>query len=215
MGSGPNADYPVRTPDVNEFIANDAKLEPRYRRIREATDDVPKVAEKLDLHDDDPAALADMEELVDVAKRNLFLTKHEVAVGPGDVREGYFEPLDGLGETWEKAMTSRPLDDMEKNMLRSVVAHEYVEAKLLETGVPYKLADPEAWRGEEGAYDPVKPGPHELAPLSLRGSSQTDLLRLWKRYGLTSPFPEGFRTTDLSKANLDALVQAIKEQMEW
>jgi hypothetical protein len=216
MGTGPNAGYPVRKPDLNEFVSNeDPHLEPRYRDIRNATDDVPKVADSLDLHDDDPAKLAELEEVVDAAKRNMFVNTHDVAIGPNDIRHGNFPPLPEIGELWQKAMSGRPLSNLEKNQVRSLVAHEYVEAKLLELGQPYKLADPEAWRGESDSYQPAKPGPHELAPLSARGGEELDLLLLWKQYGLTSPFPGAFRPKDLSKANLDAIVQAIKEQMGW
>ena len=204
----------MRAPDRNEFVTNEPeKVENAYRRIRAAEDDVPKIAEELDLHDDDPVTLAELEEVVDVAKRNVFVNKHDVAIGPGDIRHGNFTPLEGIADLWTKVMDGKYLDAGQVNELRSLIAHEYVEAKLLEHGVPYKSADPKAWEGE--AYRPERPGPHELAPLSLRSGAQVDLLRLWKMYGLTSPFPDGFLAKDLSKANLDEIVRSMKEQMGW
>jgi hypothetical protein len=104
---------------------------------------------------------------------------------------------------------------METNQVRSLIAHEYVEAKLLELGAPYKLADPDMWDSEGTYLRRKNPGPHELAPLSTRGGDELDLLELWEGYGLTRPFPEPFRSKDLSKATLDAIVQAIKEQKGW
>lgn len=205
----------MHEPPVNEFITNEPeKLENAYRRIRESTDDVPKIAEELDLHDDDPAKLAELEEMVDVAKRNVFVNKRDVAVGPGEIRHGNFTPLQGIADLWTAVMDGKYLTGPQVNELRSLIAHEYVEAKLLEDGVPYNTADPRAWP-EDGPYRPARPGPHELAPLSLRSGAQVDLLRLWKHYGLTSPFPDGFLAKDLSKANLDEIVRAMKEQMGW
>jgi len=214
-GTGANAGYPVRSPKVNEFITNeDPHLESLYRTIRDATDDVPKIADELDWHDFDDAKLAEIEEVVDVAKRNMFVNKHQVAIGPGDLRHGNFSPLPGVGELWKKAMDGRSLDRFERSHLRSLIAHEYVEAKLLELGIPYKLADPKMWDADGVYRAGSRPGPHELAPASGVGG-EADLLSTWDQYGLTAPVARPFKSGEISKADLDAIVQAIKEQKGW
>jgi hypothetical protein len=144
----------------------------------------------------------------------MFVNKHDVAVGPGDIRRGNFSPLDGVGEMWKKAMDGRPLDRFERSYLRSIVAHEYVEAKLLELGQPYKLADPKMWDADGVYQGGSRPGPHELAPSAGEGG-EVDLLNSWDQYGLTSPIPRPFKSGTMSKADLDAIVQAAKEQMGW
>jgi hypothetical protein len=193
----------VRPPDVNEFTINgDPELEDMYRQIRNSTDDVPKVAEAAGV---DPA-------LVDVAKRNVFVNTHDVAVAPGDMRHGNFRPLQEIADLWKAAMDGTPLTREETNALRTLIAHEYVEARLLETGVPYNRSDPRAW-DEDGGYrfEPEFAGPHEVAPRSLQRSDGVDLLRHWNRLGLTPP-PGGL-ADDLS--NLDEFVQYTKEVMGW
>jgi hypothetical protein len=178
-------------------------VEDLYRELRTTTDDVPKIAEALGV---DPA-------IVEVAKRNVFVDTHDVPIGPGDVRHGYFTPIQQIAERWRAAMDGTlEADSPEMNDLRSLIAHEYVEAKLLEAGVPYSYADPDMYDAD-GMYGDSREhaGAHTVAPLSLQ-SSKIDLLRHWKRkLGLIPP--EGGLAPDLS--NLDEIVRIAKEGMGW
>jgi hypothetical protein len=202
----PNSDFPVGEPTYRDFVADPETpkwVEDFYVNMRTRTDDVPKVAEAAGL---DPA-------LVEVAKRNVFVNTHDVAIGPGDLRHGYFTPLEQIADLWKEAMEGtlkgKP---KEINELRSLIAHEYVEAKLLEAGMPYNYADPDLYDDDGGYPDDLKnAGAHAAAPLSLHGT-KIDLLRHWPRkLGLIPP--EGGLAPDLS--NLDEIVEIAKEGLEW
>jgi hypothetical protein len=167
------------------------------------TDDVPKVAEALDL---DPS-------VVDVAKRNLFVNKHDVAVGGGDIVHGYFTADDYIAGLWKSAIAGKLKIPNEFNELRSVIAHEYVEAKLMEAGVPYNYADPRLWDDVDGYGDSTEHvGAHTVAPRALQATSNLELLLShWEGHGLTPP-PGGL-APDLS--NLDDIVRRAIEGMGW
>jgi hypothetical protein len=187
----------VADPDSPKWV------EDFYVSMRTETIDVPKVAEAAGL---DPA-------LVEVAKRNLFVNTHDVPIRGGDLRRGYFTPIEQVAQLWTAAMDGKALIPDQVRELRSLIAHEYVEARLLEAGVPYRYADPRLW-GEEGDfYDFSREhaGAHEVAPKSLQGSEGVDLLRHWKLLGLKPP-PGGL-APDLS--NLDDIVRFAREGMGW
>jgi hypothetical protein len=74
------------------------------------------------------------------------LRRHDVAVGPGEVVNAYFTPLPDLGDLWEQVASGVELDTSQQNRIRSLLTHEYVEAKLMEAGLPYVSADPGAGR---------------------------------------------------------------------
>jgi len=193
----------VREPDHNEFVENDTpKAEAGYRDIRNMTDDVPNVAAAANL---DPS-------LVHTARQNLFVNTHDVAVGPGDIRHGYFRADETIADLWKEAASGRKMTPERANMLRSLIAHEVVEAKLIEAGVPYNFAEPRLW-GPDKYYDfsPEHAGAHQVAPRSLQSWDEADLLRHWRALGLTPP--AGGIARDLS--NLDEVVRTAIEGMGW
>ena len=198
-GNDANADYPVREPEQNEFVLNEEpKAELAYREIRAATDDVPKVADEIGVDPD----------IVDVAKKNLFVNKHDVAVGPGDIRHGNFTASSSYSDLWKAVMDGKQLTPDQTNQLRSLVAHEYVEAKLMESGIPYQHANPKAWDPEDGyLFNRDHAGAHQLSPRSMQSNAQADLLRHWRTLGLTPP-PGGL-AADLS--NIDEIVRIARE----
>ncbi|MGC4941506.1 hypothetical protein ACLQ2O_26370, partial [Kribbella sp. DT2] len=190
-----------------EFIegaqdAEDLAAQKVYQRARVATDDVPKVADEIGVDPD----------IVQVAKDNLFTNRNQVvAVAPGVVREGYFTPLGQVADLWKKVMNGTPLKPGETNALRGLIAHEYVEAKLMESGVPYNSPQPGAWKN--GRYDDSREAAraHTVAPRPLQEWAEADLLKHWKKIGITPP-PGGL-AADLS--NLDDIVRAAREGMGW
>jgi hypothetical protein len=198
-GHDRNAEYPVRQPEQNEFVLNDdPKAEAAYREIRAATDDVPKVADEIGV----------APEIVDVAKQNLFTRTHDVAVGPGDIRHGNFTAASEYSDLWKAVMDGKQLTPEQTNQLRSLVAHEYVEAKLMESGIPYQYADPKAWDPEDGyLFARENAGAHQLSPRSMQSNEHADLLRHWRALGLTPP-PGGL-AADLS--NIDDIVRIARE----
>ncbi|MGZ0149002.1 hypothetical protein ACXJJ3_18145 [Kribbella sp. WER1] len=192
------ADMDGRVEAGHEFVedATTAEME-QYRRIREA-DDLDALAENSGMP----------REVIDEAKQHLFQRQHDVAIGPGEVRHGYFTPYAEFGDLWERVASGNELTDGQRQEFRSLLAHEYVESKLMQAGVPYKSADPGAWTlAGMMRVSMDYPSAHNIAPLSAQ-SRPKDLLRLWDD-------PLGLPRGDLRVAedlsNLDEVVRVAKK----
>ncbi|MFD7154708.1 hypothetical protein ACFV9C_08925 [Kribbella sp. NPDC059898] len=180
----------------HEFVEDaDPQDMETYRRIRE-TDDVDAVADNSGFP----------REVVEVAKENLFVRTHDVAVNPGVVRHGHFTPLRQVAPLWERVASGAALAADERAEMWSLLAHEYVEAKLMEAGLPYLLADPDAWDACGHKVAREYPAAHTVAPRSLQ-SIKKDLLAHWEK--LLIPRGDVRVADDLS--NLDAVVRLAKE----
>jgi hypothetical protein len=164
--------------------------EAAYAAIRASTGDVPEIADNTGISQD----------VIAQVKVHLFLTEHDVPVGPGEIVRGYFTPDGEVASLWAKAEDGS-LTPGELDSFRSLMAHEYVESRLMESGLPYRSADPEAWDDGEALFSPSHFGAHEAAPLASDGS-----LRLWPRLGLTPP--DAPIASDLS--NIDEVVSAAR-----
>ncbi|MFG1910695.1 hypothetical protein [Kribbella sp. NPDC048928] len=181
----------------HEFIEDSTPEEmAQYRRIREA-DDLDALAD----HSGMPR------EVIEEAKQHLFQHQHDVAIGPGDVRHGYFTPAALYGDLWEKVASGAELTDKNRAEFWSLLAHEYVESKLMAAGLPYLSPDPRAW-DEYGMPDPSPdyPSAHNTAPPSTR-SSRTDLLILW---GSVLEIPRNNLQVAEDLLNLDEVVRVAK-----
>ncbi|MFJ8214551.1 hypothetical protein [Streptomyces sp. NPDC096033] len=184
---------------VNYALQPDEGAVAKYARIREATEDVPRIAENYGI---DPAIL-------ERAKSNLFLEKHDVYNGPGpeNFKSGvYFTAYDEIAMLWEKAEKGT-LKDLEGSF-RGLIIHEYVEGRLLEAGAPFTSGHPSAW-ADTRDWGNGHIGAHDVAPISMRGAPPTarGTLVLWPKMGLE--IPEFTLADDLS--NLDVLVEAAKK----
>jgi hypothetical protein len=88
-----------------------------------------------------------------------------VAVGPDDVRHGYFTPDAAYGDLWERVASGAELTDENRAQFWSLLAHEYVESKLMEAGLPYLSPDPGAWDADEMPdVRSLYPSAHNMAP---------------------------------------------------
>ena len=123
--------------------------EDAYAAIRGDTGDVSSIAKNTGIDED----------VVAQVKKHLFMTKHDVPVGPGQVRNGYFTADERIAELWGKAGHG-PLAPDDLNELRSLMSHEYVESRLMESGLPYRSADPESWEDGEIIFNPRHFGAH-------------------------------------------------------
>jgi len=182
----------------HEFV-EDATTEEmdQYRRIREA-DDLDALAENSGMP----------REVIDEAKQHLFQRQHDVAIGPDDVRHGYFTPDAAYGDLWERVASGIDMTDENRVQFWSLLAHEYVEAKLMEAGVPYKSGDPDAWDEYGSAkVSPDHPSAHNTAPLSTQ-SEMKDLLRHWDS---RLAIPRGGLRVEHDLSNLDEVVRVAKE----
>ncbi|WP_410789274.1 hypothetical protein [Kribbella sp. C-35] len=182
----------------HEFV-DDATPEEmdQYRRIREA-DDVDALAD----HSGMPR------EVIEEAKQHLFQRQHDVAVRPGEIRHGYFTPDALYGDLWERVASGAELTDKNRVEFWSLLAHEYVESRLMAAGLPYRSPDPRAW---DQSGTPLAtsdyPSAHNTAPLSAR-SSRMDLLILWDS---SLDIPRGDLRVAEDLSNLDEVVRVAKE----
>ncbi|MFI9158656.1 hypothetical protein ACIGW6_14035, partial [Kitasatospora aureofaciens] len=201
---------PDRVPPSSENIpAGDLKAEyatksdpealPKYDKIRAMTDDVPRIAENLEID----------ESIVAKAKEHLFLTKHKVQFGPYKSVDGeYFSAHDSLATYWLRARNWN-VSESTAGIVRGIIAHEYVESLLMQAGLPYRSEDPSAWEGDYTPR-PGNVGAHELAPESGSSFAHTldGTLKHWRGLGIKPP--DVPIADDLS--NLDLLAQSA---LEW
>ncbi|WP_344233150.1 hypothetical protein [Kribbella hippodromi] len=189
------------TPDKpdHEFVEDaDPQDMAAYRRIRE-TDDVDAVA----------ANSGFPREVIKVAKDNLFLRQHDVAVQPGVTRHAYFTPDAIYSDLWDRAASGASMTDKQEAQFWSLVAHEYVEAKLMEAGLPYLSAEPDAW--DEYLIPKVTrehPAAHVIAPRSTQ-SAYKDLLVHWENLRIS----KGELQVAQDLSNLDEVVRVAKKEL--
>ncbi|MER7107811.1 hypothetical protein [Streptomyces sp. NPDC000229] len=218
-GNGPGGDDPaaLRGPDdhgelgnenwgthngepVNYAEAPDPKAAKVYARIRESTEDVAKISENMGISP----------EVVTRAKENLFLQRHDVQTGPGQVqRDVYFTAYDEIADLWTRAERGTiKAGSIDEGIFRGLVIHEYVEHHLLEAGLPYRSDHPDAWSGGPSTIPRDLLGAHDIAPISFRGAPVTvdGTLKFWPAWGLEPPKVK--IADDLS--NLDEVVRAAR-----
>ncbi|MER7583816.1 hypothetical protein [Kitasatospora sp. NPDC097691] len=178
-----------------------------YEEYRTRTDDIAEVATDAKV---DPR-------IVEVAKNNLMVNRHDVQVGPGEknvMKDVYFEPEWEIARRWNAIVKGIPAPKDKIEIIRSVIAHEYVEAKLFEAGLPYLPSHPDCWVGARPEAHPEHFSAHQLAPnsfdkIDFSSDNITSSLWIWKKYGIeVPPVPIA---DDLS--NLDVLVDAIKSHL--
>jgi hypothetical protein len=160
-----------------------------YDLIR-SSDDVGNIAEHVGIR----------AEVIDQVKKHLFLTEHEVPVGPNEVVRGRFTPLEEIANLW-LAATAGPLSGQDRHEFYRLIAHEYVESRLMEAGLPYRSAHPDAWQDGVNWPSAEHHGAHDLAPIV---SPARPPFSVWSRWGLRRP--EHPMADDLS--NLDEFVAA-------
>lgn len=96
---------------------------------------------------------------------HLFHTVHDLPIGPNKVLRGYFTPDPEIAELWSTAARTK-LTKEQVIIFRRIVAHEYVESKLMEkAGLPYRSSHPDAWVGKISLPTPLHHGAHDLSPL--------------------------------------------------
>ncbi|WP_306203722.1 WXG100 family type VII secretion target [Actinoplanes sp. RD1] len=168
-----------------------------YRRIRVSPEDTPLAAANTGI---DPRIIEGM-------RQNLFVEQHDVAFGPDQVVRGYFTPNDRIAALWDGA-TRGTLEPDDVAAFRMLAAHEYVESKLMEAGIPYKSSHPDAY-DEDGIWliSREHPSAHGLAP---REGNPSAPLAHWAGYGIDGT---GIRLAD-DLSNLDYVVAAALRGLE-
>ncbi|MBZ4319709.1 hypothetical protein [Streptomyces huiliensis] len=168
-----------------------------YTAIRESRTDTPEIAEKLGID----------ENVVKIAKKNLFLDRHTIELKNGKiVHDAHFTPLRSIAELWRKAANPirilRPIDDQN---LRALIAHEYVEHELMKAGLPYRTEF--SYRPPGADMDPKRLGAHDYSPLDDEPLLTPEgALKHWEKYNIGIELHTRI-SPDLS--NIDEVVNAI------
>ncbi|MEV6306753.1 hypothetical protein AB0M02_45660 [Actinoplanes sp. NPDC051861] len=186
------ADFPRGAGFVDDGDGFSEQAAEAYRRIRDSPGDTSLVAANTGL---DPR-------IVEGMRQNLFVQQHDVSLGPGRVERGYFTPDERTAALWDGAVRGT-LDPDDAEAFRSLAAHEYVENRLMEAGLPYRSDHPDAFDADgDRIINPDHPGAHELAPNAWRPDAP---LRHWRLFGIDS---SGVRMAD-DLANLDEIVDIV------
>ncbi|OJF13200.1 WXG100 family type VII secretion target [Couchioplanes caeruleus] len=184
-------DFPHGSDFIDDGEGFSERAADAYRRIRESPADTPAVAANTGI---DPR-------IVEGMRQNLFVQQHDVALGPDQVERGYFTPHDDIADLWEGA-TRGTLDAEDISRFRDLAAHEYVENKLMEAGLPYRSAHPDAFDADGvNILSRDHPGAHDLAPNRWRPEAP---FQHWRKFGLDG---SALRMSD-DLSNLDEIVDA-------
>ena len=169
-----------------------------YDAIAARTDDIAAIADNIGV---DPA-------VVERVKQHLFIDEHEIALGPNRTATGNFSPMAEISDPWVAAANGT-LAGEDLASFRRLLAHEYVEASLMDAGLPYRSSHPDAFHPELGPLPtPEHFGAHDLAPI---GDHTRSPFFLYDRILDRAP-PQLDIAEDLS--NLDAVVAEILEGLE-
>ncbi|MGW0737018.1 hypothetical protein [Streptomyces sp. NPDC002851] len=148
-------------------------------------------------------------------KSHLFRSQHDVPLGPGEVKRGLFEPRDDIADLWQGAHKGSLSPD-EVRQFKHLLAHEYIESRLMKAGLPYAYDHPHLYSPvhDNGVFkgyqrdfpqDVRDAGAHELSPNDTAGG-----FKHWeRRLGLKPPALE--LANDLS--NLDDMVKAVVQEL--
>ncbi|MGW8529488.1 DNA/RNA non-specific endonuclease [Nocardiopsis sp. NPDC055824] len=179
-------------------VPESAEALERYNEIRADDGDVDRISENTGFDPD----------VIDEIKQHLFFREHpDVPVPPDGTtqRSGRFAPMDHIADLWRKAEAGT-LDASEAAHFRRLVMHEYVEARLMDEGVPYRSRDPQLWSDDTYTPDPDRNGAHDIAPRE----GGPNAFNLWEKWGIPSPDPDFRISDDLS--NLDGYVDSA---LDW
>jgi hypothetical protein len=166
-----------------------------YNRIRANPHDTPRIAQNTGLP----------QNVLDRAKRHLFLDEHRVQMGPHTTEVGRFTPDKRVADLWEKAERGT-LSPQEHQQFKKLMAHEYVEANLMDRGLPYRSDHPDYWNHPDygpgvGVPSAAHHGAHDLAP-------NEGGLGPFSHYGrMGRDVPDVSIADDLS--NLDDVIESI------
>ena len=157
----------VEAPDLIE----QAKV---YSRARESLVDVDRISDATGVQKD----------VIERIKNHIFHKTHEVAIGPNEIVTARFTPMPHIAQWWEQAQNNR-VPDGEEEYFRRWLAHESVESKLMEWGMPYLSSSPEAFEWDD-IYEKYTPTPkkdyygaHNISPSEGRARPFDHYLEEW------------------------------------
>ena len=144
-----------------------------------------------------------------VVRRHLFIEMHDLPVGPLRVIRQRFDPFYDIAEIWRKAEQG-PLTPTERAHFDALVAHEYVEARLMQMGMPYRSPHPDAFLEDISMPTAGQFGAHDVAPLA---HPTANPFRHWESLGYPTgrlAIPEGRLVTGLDGV-VTSIVEALRQ----
>ncbi|MFN0130186.1 MAG: hypothetical protein ACKV19_26275 [Verrucomicrobiales bacterium] len=141
------------------YRAYDDAAEAAYASIRGTRGDVGQIAQNLGL---DASA-------VNTMKKHLFYGRHQIAVGPGETVFRRFSADADIAAHWQGAAAGT-LTQSQQQWFRQLMSHELGERAFMGRGIPFRSANPAAWRtlhpsiGPVNVNVPVIPQAHFMAP---------------------------------------------------
>ena len=158
---------------------------------------------------DDVAAISDATgfdaDMLARVKSHFFLERHQIAVGPDDVRTGTFTPDHIYSDDWNAAAAGTLRGD-DLHRFQRFVAHEYIEAKLMEAGLPFNSSHPSAFDATN--YPRANPEHFGAHDLSVQGNLAKPPFAHYE--GVLDRAPPALDPAD-DLSNLDAIVEQILE----
>ncbi len=164
----------------------------KYDNIITDNSDISLIAQRLQT--DFPGSnLSELERIIADAKRHLFVDEHLVPTGNGIWKQGRFSPQEFIADDWLKVRNGNYSPD-EIDRVRKLIAHEYVESKLMKEAIPF--------RGRTVSPTPTSHGAHDLSVnegFTANFSHYSDL-------GMSAPSS----IINSSFSNIDEVVSEIK-----
>ena len=146
--------------------------------------------------------------IVELVRRHLFLEMYDIPVGPNQAARQRFDPLYEIADLWQRAERG-PLEAGDQARFEALMAHEYVEARLMQMGMPYRSAHPGGFLGDISMPTSEHFGAHDLAPLA---HPTTSPFRHWRSLGFPADrlrVPEGELLGRIDSV-VDSIVDAIR-----
>jgi hypothetical protein len=177
---------------VDDASALDPEAVAAYNKIIANTGDIAQISQNTGIPEDILAA----------AKQHLFVDTHEIAIAPGVVETGRFQPALEYADLWNRA-TNTTLNQEQLGAFKDLVSHEYVESQLMRNGFPYRSADALGFDVQGTAIlHPDALGAHYLAPNNLG----------FAHYGHLGLSSSGLEINN-NLSNLDAIIKMILKQV--
>jgi len=171
---------------------NSSAVYTKYDNIVADNGDVSLIAQRLQA--EFPGSnLSDLEQIVGNAKQHLFVNEQLVPVGNGVWKQGRFSPQEFIADDWLKVRNGTHNSE-EINNIRKLIAHEYIESKLMIEGIPF--------RGRNVDPSPTAFGAHDL-------SVNEKLIPDFSHYSGNGLNPPGSNVNS-NFSNIDEVVDQIK-----
>jgi hypothetical protein len=177
--------------DESDVIDNEGLI--GYATVLSQINDIENISQNLGVS----------EHIISRVRQHVYLSSRPVATGPNQVEDIFFSPIRQYADDWLNVANGR-LEKVDLADFKRFLAHEYVESRLIEMGIPFRSSNPKAWGVSGNSATPEHFGAHDIAPTPnpLRSPFQFWSPQLGRDPGSLSTY-----TTDDILRNIDAIVE--------